>query len=110
LSAPAKGGLIDCAIATRVDALVAFCHSRHAAFVPAEKSAGFRLLIHGGLFVDARGGALHEDTFQRLRFLGGCETVVDEAELIGAPRASTFGQRWRERRCRSLAAAPGLRR
>jgi heterodisulfide reductase subunit D len=72
--------LLDRAREARADVLVTFYHNCHAAFVPAEKTAGFRVLNYTDLLVDALGATPHKDVFKRLRLFDDWKMIVDEAE------------------------------
>jgi hypothetical protein len=72
--------LLNRAREERADVLVTFYHNCCAAFVPAEKTASFRVLNYTDLLVDALGTRPHEDVFKRLRLFDDWKMIVDEAE------------------------------
>ena len=65
---------------THADVLVTFYHNCHAAFVPAEKEGGFRVLNYTDLLVEAMGATPHDDHFKRMRLIDDWKMIVEEAE------------------------------
>jgi heterodisulfide reductase subunit D len=72
--------LIDRVREIHADVLVSFYHNCHAAFAPAEKQGGFRVLNYTDLLVQALGATPHDDVFKRLRLIDDWRMVVEEAE------------------------------
>jgi heterodisulfide reductase subunit D len=72
--------LIERVRETGADVLVSFYHNCHAAFAPAEKAGGFRVLNYTDLLVQALGATPHEDVYKRMRLIDDWKMIVEEAE------------------------------
>jgi heterodisulfide reductase subunit D len=72
--------LVDRVRETGADVLVSFYHNCHAAFAPAEKTGGFRVLNYTDLLVEALGATPHQDVYKRMRLMDDWKMIVEEAE------------------------------